>query len=129
MEVICLDSTVLIEYYRKTKKENSFLFRLAAHYQFKISAIVKYEVYRGDKKDDVIWTLIFNTIEILPFDDECAEIAAKIYKELKLKRKLIDTDDILIAATSIKNDLPLATLNQKHFERIDNLQIITPNDL
>ncbi|MEZ4888927.1 MAG: hypothetical protein R3E32_29645 [Chitinophagales bacterium] len=78
MEVICLDSTVPIDYYRKTKKENSFLFRLAAHYQFKISSIVKYEVYRGDKKDD---------------------------------------------------GLPLATLNQKHFERIDNLQIITPKDL
>lgn len=44
MEIICLDSSVLIEYYRKNKKENSFLFQLAAKYEFKIPSVVKYEI-------------------------------------------------------------------------------------
>jgi len=32
--------------------------------------------------------------------------------------------DLFIAATAIGNDLPFAILNMKHFERIDNLQIV-----
>ena len=41
------------------------------------------------------------------------------------KRKLIDTADLFIAATAIANKLPFATLNRKHFERIDGLAIIS----
>ena len=32
--------------------------------------------------------------------------------------------DLFIAATATSRNLPLATLNKKHFERIDSLQII-----
>ena len=126
MEIICLDSSVLIEYYRKTKKENSFLFQLAGKYNFKIPAIVKYEIYKGDKKKDPLWDSVFANTEILPFDNECAEIAAAIYLELKNKNQIIPTDDILIAATAVKNQLRLATINKKDFSRISTLKIITP---
>ena len=126
MEIISLDSSVLIEYYRKTQKENSFLFQLAGSYDFKIPAIVKYEIYKGDKKKDPLWDSVFKDTEILPFDEESAEIAARIYLDLKTRSMLIPTDDILIAATSIRNGLKLATLNKKDFDRINGLQIITP---
>lgn len=126
MEVICLDSSVLIEYYRKTKKEKSFLFQLAGKYNFKIPAIVKYEIYKGDKKGDPLWNTTFADTEIFPFDGESAEIAAEIYLDLRNKNRLIPTDDILIAVTSLRNKLKLATLNEKHFSRISGLDIITP---
>ena len=35
---------------------------------------------------------------------------------------LIEFRDILIGATAILYNIPIATLNIKHFERIDNLQ-------
>lgn len=126
MEMICLDSSVLIEYYRKTRKEDSFLFQLAANYGFKIPAIVKYEVFKGDKKKDPLWDTVLKDIEILSFDNESSEIAAQIYLDLKAKGQLIPTDDILIAATAIRNEMKLATLNKKDFNRIDGLQILTP---
>jgi predicted nucleic acid-binding protein len=47
-----------------------------------------------------------------------------IYRQLKRESKLIDTTDILIAATAMANDLPLATLNRNHFERIRGLQMM-----
>jgi len=37
---------------------------------------------------------------------------------------MIDLADILIAATSISNGIPLATLNLSHFERITDLVIV-----
>lgn len=129
MEIICLDSSVLIEYYRLKDKSKSFWFALSKKYQFNIPAIVKYEILRGDKKKDEFWINIFKYIEILPFDKECAAIASQIYKQLKSQNKLIDTDDILISATSKKNNLKIASLNVKHFDRIDGLEIITPKNL
>ncbi|MBO9618779.1 MAG: type II toxin-antitoxin system VapC family toxin [Niabella sp.] len=61
---------------------------------------------------------------MLPFDKFVAKVAVDINKELKRKRKLIDIADLFIAATALANNLPLATLNKKHFDRIDNLDII-----
>ena len=37
---------------------------------------------------------------------------------------ILDTPDILIASTSIHYNIPIATLNINHFQRIKNIQII-----
>ena len=50
--------------------------------------------------------------------------AVIINRQLKLKRKQIDLADLFIAVTAITNNLPFATLNRKHFERIDTLNIV-----
>jgi len=57
-------------------------------------------------------------------DDKCANEAARIVKQLKSKNQIIEIPDILIGATAIANELPLATLNKKHFERIENLILV-----
>ncbi|MEY4904182.1 MAG: hypothetical protein RLZZ292_1997 [Bacteroidota bacterium] len=67
----------------------------------------------------------FKKIVLLPFDSETNKEAVKIYKALKAKSKLIEIPDILIAATAVKNNIKLATINKKHFERIENLNLIT----
>lgn len=56
---------------------------------------------------------IFNAIDI--FADEKAR--------LKKKGKIIDDFDLLIGATSISNDMILVTNNEKHFNRLHNIQI------
>ena len=125
MEIICLDTGVLIEFYRSKLKYKTFLFKLAQEYQFAVPAIVKYEVLRGDKKNDVFWISFFDKSKVLSFDDKCSQIASTIYKDLKQKNKLIGTDDILIASTAIRNNYRLATLNKKDFSRISDLDLIT----
>jgi predicted nucleic acid-binding protein len=60
----------------------------------------------------------------LSFDIAVAKVAVTLNKDLKRKRNLIDIADLFIAATAIANNLPFATLNRKHFERIDGLIII-----
>jgi len=47
-----------------------------------------------------------------------------INSALKKKRKQIDIADLFIAATAVAHNLPLATLNEKHFNRIDILNIV-----
>jgi len=126
VEVITLDTSVLISYYRSNDKKASFLFELAGKYNFAISAIVKYEVFKGNKNQDPFWTELLSDFPVLPFDDSCSKSATEIYLDLKKRSKLIPTDDILIAATAISNDLPLATINVKDFSRIKNLNLLTP---
>ncbi|OQX99376.1 MAG: hypothetical protein B6I24_02655 [Bacteroidetes bacterium 4572_128] len=55
MEVICLDTGLLIEFYRSKNKKNTFLFKISQKYKFAIPTIVKYEVLRGDKIRDKFW--------------------------------------------------------------------------
>lgn len=62
--------------------------------------------------------------QLLPFTDEAAIKAAQIYRQLKKDSLLIEFRDIFIAATCIVNDLPLITLNEKHFKRINGLVLI-----
>ena len=127
MESICLDTGVLIEYFRKKEKHKSFLYRLAAYFGFKVSAITEYEFQRGSKHPDPLWEQFFSQTEVLPFDSACAKVAATIYQTLKEQNQLIGADDILIAATAIRYELRLATLNVDHFKRIPALKLITPD--
>jgi tRNA(fMet)-specific endonuclease VapC len=50
--------------------------------------------------------------------------SVKIYKDLKKKNKMISIPDIFIASTAISNQIPIATLNQKHFVRVRGLKFI-----
>jgi len=124
--LICLDTSVLIDYHRKKDKSKSLFFKLTKRYAlFAVSAITEYELYLGNTEgQNIFWDEFFSQITVLPFDAKAARNAADIYKQLKIKNKLIEMPDILIAGTVMRNDLPLATLNRKHFERINGLKIV-----
>ena len=70
------------------------------------------------------WTTFLNKIEVLPFTKETSAIAVTISQELKRKRKQISIPDLFIAATAIQNNLAIATLNKKDFDRIENLMLV-----
>lgn len=125
-EVVCLDTSILIDFFRKKKKENSVFYQLTQKYQlFAVSVITEYEIFTGSNKEQQeFWDDFFMKIVVLPFDSETNKIAVNIFKELKSKNKLIEIPDILIAATAMKNNMKLVTLNTKHFERIDDLKLV-----
>jgi len=68
--------------------------------------------------------LISENLRILPLDKECSDNAITIYLDLLKANKMIDLADILIGATALTHNLPIATLNDKHFNRIKGLEII-----
>ena len=87
--------------------------------------ITEYELLSGTKSkhllDDTI--KILGILKILDFTSTEARRAAEIYKILKRKNAIISSADIFIAATAINYELPLATLNLKHFNRIQGLKL------
>ncbi len=124
--LVLIDTSILIDLFRKTNKENSNLVSLVRQgYTFCISSITEYEIYTGATLHQInYWDDFLEITQVLPFDKNVARVAVKINAELKKKRKLIDLADLFIAATAIANNLPISTLNKKHFNRINELTII-----
>jgi predicted nucleic acid-binding protein len=125
-KIILTDTSVLIDYFRKTDKENSVLISLFEKgYDFTISAITHYEIYSGTTTNQLsFWKQLLQRTKVLGLDEFVAQAAVDINIELKRKRKQVEMADLFIAATAIANKIPFATLNKKHFERIDGLVII-----
>lgn len=125
MEIICLDTNILIAHKRakKADKDKTLLYQLAEQaYRFAVSSITVYELLRGDNQDeDHYWKAMFANMEVLSFDVACAEQAAIIYKDLKQRGFLIEAEDLFIGATALHHGLKLATGNIRHFERIVGL--------
>ena len=122
---ICLDTTILIDYYRKKNKEKTKFVQLSKKYSFSISVITKLEILTGITENQrSFWNNIFEKIEIIPLDEPEIEFAAEIIRYLTKRNKIIGIKDILIGSTAISKGIKLSTLNRKDFERIDNLELI-----
>ena len=102
---------------------------LDEHGQFIFSIITRYEVLRGLKaKGAIAQMIIFDKFctrnKILPLTDEVIVKATDIYADLKRRGLLIGDADILIAASALVQGLAVVTNNEKHFQRISDLQIL-----
>jgi predicted nucleic acid-binding protein len=125
-KIILVDTSVLIDYFRKSDKSNSKLVALLRDgYKFQISSVTEYEIFAGSTLgQQKYWEDFLEKIKVLSFDQDAVKTAVEINSKLKLKSKQIAIADLFIAATAISNNLPFATLNRKHFDRIDDLLIV-----
>ena len=125
-KIVLADTSILIDFFRKSDKSKSQLISLIRNgYKFCICTITEYEIYTGSNEQQIaFWKDFLEKIEILSFDSAAAYKAVEINKALKLKRKQIATADLFIAAVASSKNLPIATLNVKHFDRIEELSLI-----
>ena len=94
-----------------------------------VPLIAYYEVRRGLLASDA-------TTKMKSFEELCDVLgiseltisnmkkASAIYAKLKRQGNLIDDSDILIAAQCVENVYTLVTNNERHFARVDGLQLI-----
>lgn len=127
-ELICIDTSILIDYYRKKKKKKSQFFDLSRKYKFAISAITQFEIILGaNEKQIVYWEVLLEKFEFIPIGKREIQIASQIYKDLVQRNKIIGINDILIASCALSRDIKIATLNLKDFSRIKNLKLVERN--
>lgn len=122
-----IDSNIFIDHLRaKNKLKTKFYQLLQSEKAIFVSTVSVYEIYSGaatlDKQTNI--QVLLKGIVILPFEYETSIIAAQIFNQLKVKSQLIEFRDIFIAATCLVHHLPIVTLNKKHFERIEGLEVV-----
>ena len=122
---LMVDSTLFIDYFRKTDKSNS---RLISHFknydELYISSVTEFEVINGASPENLkFWNHMLARFTVLNFDSIVARQAVNIVQLLKRKRKSIDKPDLFIAATAVVHGLTLDTANRKDFEHIDVLDL------
>ena len=124
---ILVDTSIIIDYLRNQDRLDTKFIKLFNDNELCLSTISIFELYNGatseSKKLDI--ETLCNNMEIIDFDINTAKIASEVFRNLRLKNKIIEFRDILISSTAIQHNLPIAILNIKHFERIDNLNLIT----
>ncbi|NIJ51705.1 type II toxin-antitoxin system VapC family toxin [Dyadobacter arcticus] len=125
-KILMLDTSVLIDYFRKTDKSKSRFVQLSKEFdQIAISSVTEFEIYTGaTAAQRSFWNSLLFEVIVIPFDSIAAHCAAEIQHGLRKNRCSIAQADLFIAATAIANEMSFDTLNKKHFERIGQLDLL-----
>jgi len=119
---VLLDTNVLIDYLRDIPHAAKYLEATAG--DMSISAMTVAELHagaRGDRERQLLrdFTASF---EVVPADSSICEAGGDLRAEYGPSHG-VDLIDAIIAATSLLHQLPLVTLNGKHFPMLQNVVI------
>jgi predicted nucleic acid-binding protein len=129
--LIVVDTDVIIDFFRDISPAAGVFSELISSERAAITTISVFELYagiEGAKRLRQIETLVQEII-ILPLNVIEAAMGGRIFTQLKSKGKLIGTQDILIAAICIANDLPLYTKNIAHFSGIKDIRLLSSSEI
>ncbi len=126
---LVLDSDVLIDHLRR--KTDAVRIALVS-YNCAITAINLYELRSVpflSVRQRVSLMQVLTLTDVLPFDEDAAEQAAHVWTLLRSQGQLIGLPDTQIAGGCLANQLPLLTRNLGHYQRVPNLQLLSPQDI
>ena len=111
---VLVDTDVLVDHLRGAR-------RLTADGRLAISVVARCELFAGGDDPDRLRRFLSALIE-LPVDGAIAELAGTIRRGTG-----VATPDALVAATALIHRLPLMTRNRRHFARVAELVVVTPD--
>lgn len=129
---LILDTSILVAAERKRFDFKSFILAEAPSENYYISIITVSEllhgVYRASGKRRVrrnaFVEAIIQKTPILQFDLSIARFHAELSANLETSGFRIGAHDLIIAATCLRFNYKIATLNEKEFERVDGLVLM-----
>jgi tRNA(fMet)-specific endonuclease VapC len=118
----------LIGYLRGQESIVMLLDRLIESATCTVTSVTVYELLFGAARvaRDIGEDKMLAAIEALPFDASAARQAARLHARLIQQNQEIGVKDILIAAICIEHNVPFVTSNLRHFERIAELTVLSP---
>ncbi|HMU13634.1 MAG TPA: PIN domain-containing protein [Flavobacteriales bacterium] len=124
MEAVLIDTSVLIGRFRRESRAMAAMERIVGA-QFCLCDAIIAEVLAGTRnKAEFALTKreLFEQFHLLPLTMEVSQRFRSILDGLELGRDIHFADQ-LIAATAMAHDVPLLTLNKKHFTPIKGLKL------
>ncbi|GEM_PF-621822 len=135
---VVLDTTVIIDYLKRRPKAAAvqILHEIkSGRLRAGSTSISAFEVYRGARLSPepeerlAEAEALFTYLPCLPFNKGAAEVASEISIALERGGRTIEIRDLLIGAIAKAERLTLVTADVKHFSRIPQLAIKTPEEL
>lgn len=127
---VILDTDILIDFLNNREPGVSLVSYLIEAELSLTTVISAYELWAGAKGIGLRKKLdaLFEDIFCLPLTLRAAKAAGEIALRLKRKGSEIGPGDSLIAGICLSHGLPLITRNIGHFQRIEGLQVLSPQD-
>jgi len=124
-----LDTNIITYYLKGNKKILDKVDQEAMNDNIFIPPFVYFEVKKwliavNSKIKLQAFEKLFEKYGIDAIEKETLDLSLSIYLKLRQNGVTIDDGDLLIAAYCIQNNYILVTNNQKHFEKIDNIQVV-----
>ncbi len=123
---ILIDTSTILGYLRRRNKEDTILYNLYEAYdEICVSSVTVFEVFYGCSPENfAMMALLFEGFTILSFDAKVAKIASREYQKLREQGRYVAVRELVVAATALARNLPLATLNRQPFELISDIKIV-----
>ncbi len=126
--IYCLDTDILIEYFRGNEAIKSRIEDLGEEDSVGLTWLTVYEFFKGifvsGKLDEEIFLKeLVDTAITMEETYESAKVGGEIYANLKKQGNLINDADILIASLVKSHGAVLITNNEEHFKRVEGLKI------
>jgi tRNA(fMet)-specific endonuclease VapC len=131
-----LDTSVLIDLDKKPEVFPVGIGKLKAEDALLVSSVSVFEFYWGiclrykdtinvPKSVERKFYEFFSAFRLIPVNFEVSKDASSIGVKLRAKGKMIDLHDLYIAATARFSEIPVVTRNVNHFNRVDDLEVIS----
>lgn len=126
-----LDTTFLIDVMKREERVADLVADVDATGTSAVTTTSVMELWEGihradstERERERVGELLTDLREV-PFDRECAMKAGEINARLVSADEPVDIEDVMIGATALVHDDPVVTRNRGHFERIDELEVVT----
>ena len=129
MEVLCLDTDVLIDFLRGDPKTAEKVERLEEEFVLATTTINLFELYYGAFRTEKIERNVKTVkklaarLKLLVFADKSAELSGRVMAELEKEGQTIGFRDAMIAGMVLENTVLFYTRNVKHFKRIKEMRL------
>ncbi len=128
---LCLDTSALIAFLKGREPAATAVAQAIQDWACFTTSITAYELLFGIARaqKQIGEEELLGVMTIVPLDESSARRAATLHDQLIRRNEDIGVKDVLIAAICLSHSLPLLTLNEKHFSRVPELQMLTPDNL
>lgn len=127
---IVIDTDILIDLLRDKEYAVRKIKALEKKEELATTDINAFELYFGaynssDKEGNIASTKgILKTLTLLHTQENSMETAGRIFAERRVKGKMIEIRDLLIAAIALQSGYKLFTNNREHFLGIEGLALV-----
>jgi tRNA(fMet)-specific endonuclease VapC len=123
--MVVVDADVMIEVLRKNPAVASYLRNDIGPFNIVLSAVTIAEIQQGATNKESLQQInrLLKQYIILPVDYHISNIFSNLVQKYVLSH---DTDigDTFVAATALHYQLPLLTMNYKHYKHVPTLQLV-----